>query len=209
KFADALDLHLYSGGDPEGLCEPLSKLWERMKQRGEAKPIWLTELGCYADDDPPIEPLRIFFGDAAMRSAFHSSERAAAEWLVKFATLFFANGGAKIFLHAGTCGEINERDTGGVFFEYSGMPRKIYPAVATMAGLLPPEAQFEQTANLGNNVVVRWFRNGKKRIGVAWATDSSTHRVKLPIGFRALDIMGNQISGNIVIVDETPIYLMQ
>lgn len=90
QFVDALDLHLYSGGSPEGLCEPLRKLWERMKERKEAKPIWLTELGCYADDDPPIEPLRNFFGDAAMRRALHLSEQKASEWLVKFATLFFA-----------------------------------------------------------------------------------------------------------------------
>ncbi len=207
KYADVLDLHLYSGGNPEGLCEPLRKLWERMKQRGEAKPIWLTELGCYADDDPPIEPLRIFFGDAAMRSAFHSSERAAAEWLVKFATLFFANGGAKIFLHAGTCGEINGTDTGSVFFEYGGTPRKIYAAVSTMANLLPPEAQFERMENLQEGVVVYWFRDGKKRIGVAWSTDGRAREVKLPANTRPLDIMGNPIAGRKVLVGETPIYL--
>lgn len=207
QFADVLDLHLYSGGNPEALCEPLRNLWERMRQRGEAKPIWLTELGCYADDDPPIEPLRLFFGDAAMRSAFHESEKAAAEWLVKFATLFFANGGAKIFLHAGTCGEINGTDAGSVFFEYGGTPRKIYAAVAAMANLLPPEAQFERTGNLGSGVIVHWFRNGQKRIGVAWSTDGKVHRVELPAGTRAVDIMGNTVEGRKVEVGETPIYL--
>jgi len=209
QFADVLDLHLYSGGNPEGLCEPLRKLWERMKQRGEAKPIWLTELGCYADDDPPIEPLKLFFGDAAMRSALHPSERAAAEWLVKFATMFFANGGEKIFLHAGTCGEINGTDTGSVFFEYGGTPRKVYAAVAAMANLLPPEAKFERSENLGNKAIVHWFRDGRKRIGVAWSTDGDAHHVELPKGTRALDIMGNPIEGKSVIITETPIYLTQ
>lgn len=207
QFADVLDLHLYSNGDPEGLCEPLQKLWERMQERGEAKPIWLTELGCYADDDPPIMPLRNFFGDAAMRSALHSDERTAAEWLIKFATLFFANGGAKIFLHAGTCGEINGVDTGSVFFEYGGTPRKIYAAVAAMANLLPPEAQFESTAKLSDDVLVHWFRNRRNRVGVTWATDGESHRVKLPAGIRAFDIMGNPIAGETVTVKETPIYL--
>lgn len=209
QFVDALDLHLYSGGNPEALCEPLSKLWERMKQRSEAKPIWLTELGCYADDDPPIEPLRMFFGDAAMRSAFHPNERAAAEWLVKFSTLFFANGGSKIFLHAGTCGEINGTDTGSVFFEYGGTPRKIYAAVAAMANLISPEAQFERTESLNEGVKVYWFRDKQKRIGVAWAIDGRSHQIALPPNTRALDIMGNLIAARKVAVRETPIYLAQ
>ncbi|MFN3420656.1 MAG: hypothetical protein ACK40X_02880 [Armatimonadota bacterium] len=209
QFVDALDLHLYSGGSPEALCEPLSKLWERMKQRGEAKPIWLTELGCYADDDPPIEPLRIFFGDAAMRNAFHPNERAAAEWLVKFATLFFANGGAKIFLHAGTCGEINGTDTGSVFFEYGGTPRKIYAAVAAMANLISPEAQFERAESLGESVKVYWFRDKRRRIGVAWAIDGRSSQIALPPNTTALDIMGNPIVGRKITVGETPVYLAQ
>lgn len=208
QFVDVLDLHLYSGGSPEGLCEPLQKLWERMKQRNQAKPIWLTELGCYADDDPPIEPLRSFFGDAAMRSAFHSSERKASEWLIKFATLFFANGGEKIFLHVGTCGEINGVDTGGVFFEYGGMPRKIYVAIATMADLLPPEAKFERSEKLNGNLIVHWFKVGKEHIGVVWSTDGKIHQIALPPGIRALDVMGNPIKGKKVSIGETPIYLL-
>ncbi len=208
KFVDVLDLHLYSGGNPEALCEPLEKLWKRMKQPNEAKAIWLTELGCYADDDPPIEPLRIFFGDAAMRSAFHPNERTASEWLVKFTTLFFANGGEKIFLHAGTCGEINGVDTGGVFFEYGGTPRKIYAAVAAMANLLPPETKFEREESLSDGVVVYWFRDGKRRVGVAWAI-SDARQVSLPSGVRALDVMGNPIEARKITVDSTPIYLTQ
>jgi hypothetical protein len=209
QFVDVLDLHLYSSGSPEGLCEPLQRLWERMRQRDEAKPIWLTELGCYADDDPPIEPLRNFFGDAAMRSAFHPSERRASEWLVKFATLFFANGGEKIFLHAGTCGEINGVDTGGVFFEYGGTPRKMLATVAAMANLIPPEAKFERSEKLSDGVIVHWFRVGKKRVGVAWSTDGKVHQIALPSGVSALDIMGNLIEGRKVAVSETPIYLTQ
>ncbi|MEZ8219313.1 hypothetical protein B0813_002850 [Candidatus Fervidibacteria bacterium JGI MDM2 SSWTFF-3-K9] len=209
QFVDVLDLHLYSGGSPEGLCEPLRKLWERMKQRKEARPIWLTELGCYADDDPPIEPLRNFFGDAAMRSAFHPSERRASEWLVKFATLFFANGGEKIFLHAGTCGEINGVDTGSVFFEYGGAPRKMFTAVAAMANLIPPEAKFEQSEKLSNGVTAYWFRVGKRRVGVAWSTDGKVHQIALPSEISALDIMGNPIDGRKVSVGEAPIYLTQ
>jgi hypothetical protein len=129
--------------------------------------------------------------------------------LVKFATLFFANGGEKIFLHAGTCGEINGVDTGGVFFEYGGTPRKMLAAVAAMANLIPPEAKFERSEKLSDGVIVHWFRVGKKRVGVAWSTDGKVHQIALPSGVSALDIMGNLIEGRKVAVSETPIYLTQ
>ncbi len=206
---DVLDLHLYGGGAPEGLCEPLKELWQRMQQRSETKPIWLTEIGCYADDDPPIEPLRSFFGDAAMRRSLHPSERSAAEWMVKFATLFFAYGGEKIFLHAGTCGEINGVDTGSVFFEYGGAPRKIYAAVAAMAHLLPPQAKFERISNPTPSTVAYWFRIGQRRIGIAWSTDERAHTFRLPQGMQALDIMGNPLPDKVVFIGATPIYLTQ
>jgi hypothetical protein len=129
--------------------------------------------------------------------------------LVKFATLFFANGGEKIFLHAGTCGEINGVDTGGVFFEYGGTPRKLLAAVAAMANLIPPEAKFERSEKLSDGVIVHWFRVGKKRVGVAWSADGKVHQIALPSGVSALDIMGNPIEGRKVAISETPIYLTQ
>lgn len=205
RWVDVLDLHLYSGGNPDGLCDSLEKLWNEMKRRGEAKPIWLTEIGCYADDDPPVVPFKSFFGDSAMRSALHSDERAASEWLVKFATMFFANGGGKIFLHAGTCGEINGVDAGGVFFEYGGTPRKIYPVISAMANLLPPEAVFEKKERR-EGIIIYWFRNGKERIGVAWSENGKEHKFQLPKGMRAFDIMGNPISDRLITINDTPVY---
>ncbi|MFA4029441.1 MAG: hypothetical protein GDYSWBUE_000439, partial [Candidatus Fervidibacterota bacterium] len=75
--------------------------------------------------------------------------------------------------------------------------------------LLPPEAKFERVESLGDGVVAYWFGNGQKRIGVAWAKDGGTHRIELPSRFRALDIMGNQIAGDKVVVNWVPIYLAQ
>ncbi len=209
RFCDALDVHLYPKGDPESYGESLAQLWERMKARGEARPVWLTELGCYADDDPPVTPMSAFFGDAAMRRALQPGEREATEWLVKFAALFFANGGEKIFLHAATCGELNGQDAGGVLFEYGGTPRKMLAGIAVMAALLPPDARFERAETLGEKVKAYWFRTRAGQVAVAWSADGVPHRAPLPPSTRALDLMGNALGGNAVQVTHAPIYLVR
>ncbi|MBM4044596.1 MAG: hypothetical protein FJ279_05740 [Planctomycetes bacterium] len=209
KFCDVLDLHVYPKGQPEFYADSLAQLWKRMKERGEAKPIWVTELGCYGDDDPAITPLSAFFGDAAMRRSLHPSEREATEWLVKFAALFFVNGGEKIFLHAGTCGEINGQDVGGVFFEYGGAPRKMLAGVAAMATLLPADAKFDRTEQFAEKVVAHWFRTPTGQVAVAWSTDGETRRLPLPASTQALDLMGNALTGQAMTVTHAPIYLIR
>ena len=73
-----------------------------MRAHGGPKPIWITEWGCYADDDPPCLPQTV--GDATMNRCRWPSERAATEHIVKFTAVSFAHGVRKIFFHAGTCG---------------------------------------------------------------------------------------------------------
>ena len=76
-----------------------------MRAHGGPKPVWITEWGCYADDDPPCVPQTV--GDATMNRCRWPSERAATEHIVKFTAVGFAHGVRKIFFHAGTCGTIN------------------------------------------------------------------------------------------------------
>ena len=105
-----------------------------MRAHGGPKPVWITEWGCYADDDPACLPEAV--GDATMNRCRWPSERAATEHIVKFTAVSFAHGLRKIFFHAGTCGTINGPDAGGVLFEYGGAPRKMYPGVAALTRLL-------------------------------------------------------------------------
>jgi hypothetical protein len=207
QYADALDMHLYPAGDPEPYGESIARLWARMKELGVAKPIWVTELGCYGDDDPPVTPFAASFGDDAMRNALKADEREAAEWLVKFSVMVFASGGEKIFLHAGTCGEINGDSTGGVFFKYGGVPRKILPAVSTLARLLPPSARFERTEALGDGILAYQFRVGEGTVCVAWVPEGDARPLQVPAGRKALDIMGNPLADP-THIDGTPIYLV-
>ena len=105
-----------------------------MRANGGPKPVWITEWGCYADDDPPCVPQTV--GDATMNRCRWPSERAATEHIVKFTAVSFAHGVRKIFFHAGTCGTINGPDAGGVLFDYGGAPRKMYAGVAALTRLL-------------------------------------------------------------------------
>jgi hypothetical protein len=208
QFADVLDLHLYPAGDPEPYGESLGRLWARMNELGEARPVWVTELGCYGDDDPPVTPFAASFGDSAMRNALKDTERDAAEWLIKFATVVFANGGEKLFLHAGTCGEINGDSTGGVFFKFGAVPRKILPAVSVMANLLPPAAHFVGPEPLGEKLLAYRFSTPRGDVCVAWSEDGDDHPFEVPAGMKALDIMGNPLA-EVERIGSTPIYLVQ
>ena len=178
-----------------------------MKERGEQKPVWITELGCYGEDEPAITPFAL--SDESMQQALHGNEREASEWVVKFAALFFANSGGKIFFHAGTCSEINTVDTGGVFFKYGGVPRKIYPVVSAMANLLPPEAVFEKTEVINGKVNIHWFKTNENRLGVVWSQDGEKYNYKLPENTKALDIFGNLLPDSQIVITETPNYLIK
>ncbi len=104
-----------------------------MQGRGEAKPIWVTEFGLYAEDDPVTLPAHA--GDSTMDDAMRPDERTASSDLVQWTTVMFAHGVRKVFFHAGTCQGLHDSSTGNMFFEYGGAPRKMYPAVATLARL--------------------------------------------------------------------------
>jgi hypothetical protein len=132
-YVDVFDIHNYDPPRPaESFEDSFKSIYELMKSTGKVKPIWITEWGCYADDDPPVLPF--VAGDSAMNRSRWRSERAASEHIVKYVAVSFAYGFRKIFFHAGTCGTINGSDAGGVLYEYGGTPRKMYPAVAVLAG---------------------------------------------------------------------------
>ncbi|MBN1417748.1 MAG: carbohydrate binding domain-containing protein [Planctomycetes bacterium] len=210
RLVDVLDLHLYGPARPaESHEESLAALENLMREHGGAKPIWVTEWGCYADDDPPCIPHS--FGDQTMNRCLWRSERAAAEHIVKFAAVSFAHGIRKLFFHAGTCGMINGTDAGGVLFEYGGTPRKMLPAVAALTRILgTPDAFVGKVER--EDLVATIFRSRGRQVAIAWA---GAGEVRLAIGpdVRAFDIQGNEISGAgtspaEIPIGETPVYLI-
>ncbi len=205
RFLDIFDLHLYDPARPaESFLEPFRSLQELMTAHGGPKPVWITEWGCYADDDPACVPQTV--GDATMNRCRWSSERAATEHLVKFAAVAMAHGVRKIFFHAGTCGTINGPDAGGVLFEYGGAPRKMLPGVAAFTRLVGvPDKCVQAVAEDGLHAFV--FQSGTRICAVAWNVGGPRALGKPPGAVRICDIMGNPASPDSLVLDDSPLFI--
>jgi hypothetical protein len=206
QFADIFDVHMYDPTVPaESYEETFSKLEDLMRAHGGPKPIWMTEWGCYADDDPPSVPW--LAGDAAMNRCRWSNERAATEHIVKFTAVTFAHGMRKIFFHAGTCGPINGPDAGGVLFEYGGAPRKMLTGAAALTRLLGEPDECVKKVNR-DDLRAYVFRSKGRAVAIAWCGEGKRQPLALVKGVRAYDIMGNALAARDAALSETPVYLV-
>ncbi len=205
QFADVLDVHMYDPTMPAETYEAtFSKIEDLMRAHGGLKPIWMTEWGCYADDDPPSVPW--LAGDASMNRSRWPSERAATEHIVKFTAVTFAHGMRKIFFHAGTCGPINGSDAGGVLFEYGGAPRKMLPGVAALTHLFGvPEECVKKI--IQDDLRAYVFRSKGRAVAIAWCGENQRRALALARGVRACDIMGNPLPPGDAALTDSPIYL--
>ncbi|RME94899.1 MAG: hypothetical protein D6766_04725, partial [Verrucomicrobia bacterium] len=205
RWVDVLDLHLYEAPRAaESYEEDFRELEQLMQAHGGPKPMWITEWGCYADDDPACDPPTV--GDAAMNRCRWPTERAASEHIVKFATVALAHGVERIFFHAGTCGAINQPDAGGVLFEYGGAPRKMYPAVAVFTRLVGVPGRLAGRVER-DGWVAFVFETSEGATAVLWAVDGRTHEFEGGRGIQWLDLMGNVLSGGRLRLGGTPVYV--
>ena len=202
---DVFDLHMYNACVPaETFTGPFTELEKLMRAHSGPKPVWITEWGCYADDDPACFPQTV--GDATMNRCKWPSERAATEHIVKFTALSFAHGVRKIFFHAGTCGTINNTDAGGVLFEYGGAPRKMYAGAAALNRLFG----VPETCALAierDDLRAYVFQKSGGAVAVVWSGAEQSPELKLPEGTHAFDIMGNELPGRALKLTATPVYL--
>ncbi len=203
---DAVDIHHYPGiRAPEFIEQLLVKLNDLMQKHGGRKPIWLTEYGYYADDEPWAIPLPHHGFDGPL-----PNEQTQAEYAVRWATIMLANGVDKVFYHAGTCGAINRGSLEGVFYAYAGQPKKIYAAQAVMAHLLTPDTRFVQRLALPGQVRAYLFREGQRTVAVVWAPlRSKPQAIRLSSEKVGLwDLMGRPQSARQFTPSATPVYLV-
>ena len=189
----------------ESFEEPFAALETLMRANGGPKPVWITEWGCYADDDPPCVPQTV--GDATMNRCRWPNERAATEHIVKFTAVSFAHGVRKIFFHAGTCGTINGPDAGGVLFAYGGAPRKMYAGVAALTRLLGVPDECVNTAH-DDGLAAYVFRAKDRLVAIAWCEAGKARKLKPAPPVQAYDIMGNSLSLKDSVLEESPVYLV-
>ncbi len=205
QWCDAMNLHLYPHrGAPDAYEEAFRNCWERVKSKGPERPIWVTEIGCYGDDDPPFTPFTV--GDSSMNSALRPSELRTAGDLVKFATILCAAGVRKIFYHAGTCDALNQNSAGNLFFEYGGTPRKQYAAQAALSRLLGPDVEFVRKWTEREGMQAFEFRSRDRMVIVLWAGKVGLPALNVPPGYRALDLMGNPLEAGEIVPGEVPTY---
>jgi len=206
EWMDALNLHLYPYTiDPVRYQSDLETLQKRMRAAGRVLPIWVTEFGCYADDDPERDPPAPV-GDGAMQRANWPDERAAAEAFVKTMAVFLSHGVEKVFLHAGTSGRWNGKDANTVFFEYGGAPRKLLAATAAMANFLGPDPRAVGAESANARVWYALFQTDAGAVAVAWNRDQEVRSLRLPPGVEAFRITGAPISGSSVSLGTSPVY---
>ena len=207
-LVDVVDLHNYDTPRPAESHEEAFRDFEALcRAHGGPKPVWITEWGCYADDDPPARPLPV--GDAAMNRCRWPGEREASAHIVKYAAVAAGHGVRKIFFHAGTCGPVNGQDAGGVLFEYGGAPRKMLPAVAAFERLVGVPTGCEGVIDT-DALHARVFRTRGGAVAVAWRPKNRGGPLATGAGVRAFDIMGGAVPPDAdgrIPLDDSPAYL--
>jgi hypothetical protein len=207
QYCDLLNYHRYPGkGWPENSEEIFRDRWQQLVSLGQAKPIWMTEFGIYADDDPPIRPASA--GDATMNNAMRRNELVGAAQLVQWAAILQAYGVRKTFYHAGTSAALHNSNAGNVFFEYGGAPRKQYAAIAALTNLIAADYEFVRKWEEPAWLTAFEFRSRGRTVVIAWAREDEPQTLPLPPGYVALDMMGNAMPGNAVSVTDVPVYLV-
>ena len=199
---DVMDIHTYPGIAPPENCEGwLAALNQRMQDAGKPKPIWLTEVGYYAEDEPSISPEKF-------EMPVVESEKLCAAYCVRLNTLMLANHVARVFYHAGSSPRLNHESMETVFFDYGGAPRKVFTAQSAMANLFPPQTTFAERLKCPAGLRAYLFRNPTGPLLVAWAEEDargelswSDHRLQ------GLDIQGNNLPGSKIDLTEYPVYV--
>jgi len=201
---DAVDIHHYPRLRPPEFMEALlEKLNGLMDRHGGRKPIWLTEYGYYADDEPWSIPMS--------HSGFNTpleSEVLQAAYAVRWATILFAGGVDKVFYHAGTCDGINHDSLQGIFFEYAGQPHKIYAAQAVMSRLFAPTARFVKRLATGDGVRAYLFRDGECTLAVVWTTGGEPQTIRAAESLEVWDLMGRPLGSGEIAITGTPVYVL-
>jgi hypothetical protein len=211
KHLDLFNLHIYPGRrTPESYSGAMDDLLARMDAHGGRKPIWITEFSYYGADNLPRRP---FFPREGSWSEMRllDSERQCADYTVRFFLVMLSHGVQKIFIHSGTSGRVNDPNFECALFDYGGVPRKLFPAMAVLTGLLGPQPACVGQLSLGELGRAVSFETAKAAVVALWTDgDEPGARVTLPTSENVvlLDIVGRKIAGPTVSLSTSPLYVL-
>jgi hypothetical protein len=210
QWCDVSNYHMYPRRQRAEALEPLFQMrWEQMKKRGQAKPIWVTEFGLYAEDDLPFRPFHLGRpDDETMNGAMRPDEQTASADLVQLIAMMCAHGVRKVFFHCGSSPGLRDVSTYNIFFEYGGAPRKMYPAVAVLARMLGPDLQFVRKWAKPEGLHAYEFRSRGKTVVILWSRKANAPKLEAPEGLQAFDLMGNPLGKNQVLPSQAPLYFV-
>ncbi len=209
---DILSEHRYPGLQPtSGMLADFAGVRETLAASRGERPIWITEYGLYADDDP--DPTT-----ADSRFTIHyaaDSERLAATYAAKHHIVALASGVEKVFYHIGNWPFVMNREHGCCFhpfFEWAGVPRKTLVALNTLAWVLPPGTRHVRSWTGPNQVFGFDFRHADARVCALWCEggvqvpQALRDRLKAT-GVGVTDVSGARLEVLPGVLGEAPLYL--
>ncbi|MBC7327401.1 endo-1,4-beta-xylanase [bacterium] len=170
------------------MMENFKKMLRKTGQR-EDIPLWVTEIGIPATDDP-------------------ASEKRQAEALIKAYVLCLLQGIERIFWFEGRGPTYGPGGSFGILKE-DWSKRASYYALQTLIKLLGPNPKYLGWFPLSDYSHSYVFRGEKGVVMVSWA--SKDERIRLPKTVKVIDYMGQSVSfgnGNTLSLSSTPVFLL-
>ncbi len=204
ECVDIFGLHDYPMfNQPETRIAGMDTLLATMKAHGGPKPIWMTEFSYYGSDDLPRQPFVPIPGLNSEGQIL--SEKQAADYLVRYCTIFLGRGGEKIFLHSGCTGSVNKPGTESCLFT-DGAVRKAFPAMAVFTEVLGTSPKFVADKTPGGAFIFA-FETGRQAVLVLWDPDEKT-TARIPADAACKDLMGRVVPGPTVSLTGSPVYFI-
>ncbi len=209
---DILSEHRYPGLAPTAsMLRSFAEAHEKLRESGGDRPIWVTEYGIYADDDPDPTTVNSRF----LQHWGTDSERLAATYVAKHHIIALASGVRKVFFHIGNWPFHVNREHGcgfHAFFEWGGVPRKTYSALNTLAWVLPPGSRHVKTWTGPAETYAFEFEHGPGRVAALWSegglqAPAEALRSINRCGATFTDVSGAKIDRVPREIENSPIYI--
>lgn len=203
-MVDIYGLHDYPAKEkPEERLTSNDKLLVAMKAHGGPKPLWMTEFSYFGSDDLPRKPFIPIPGLWSETRLL--SEKDAADYIVRYCTIFLGRGGEKIFLHSGCIGSVNKPGTESCMFA-DGAVRKVFPAMAVFTELMGANPSHVVDKTEGGGLIFG-FETGSRAVLVLWDPEEKA-TADVPKGAACLDIVGREIKDAQIRLTGSPVYLV-